>query len=144
MTVTTQPPRTTIPAPLSLTDAVRESGQYGTRTEAAAVTHTVLTALAAHLSPEDRAPLAAALPPETATLLQAQPPAPHPLTAREFVDTIATEMHVPPATARWHVTSVLTALSHQSATATTRLIKCLPPGYALLFGRAELAMATAG
>lgn len=51
-------------------------------------------------------------------------------------------MDAPSATARWHVTSVLTALSHQSPGAATRLIDCLPRGYALLFGRAELAMAT--
>ncbi|MET8815244.1 DUF2267 domain-containing protein [Streptomyces sp. NPDC004549] len=143
MTVTTSQPRTTIPAPLSLTDAVREAGQYGTRAEAAAVTHTVLTALAALVPLEDREPLTATLPPEAANPLLTQPPTPHPLTAREFVDSIAAEMDVPSATGRWHVTSVLTALSHQSPGAATRLIDCLPRGYALLFGRAELAMATA-
>ncbi|MYQ45405.1 DUF2267 domain-containing protein [Streptomyces sp. SID4985] len=141
MTLTTPHPRTTIPAPLSLTDAVREVGQYGTRTEAATVTRTVLTSLAAHLPPEHRAPLSAALPPETAHPLLTAPPAPHPLTAREFVDSVAAGMEVPSATARWHVTSVLTALSCQSDVVTTLLLACLPPGYALLFGRAELAAA---
>ncbi|MEU4151304.1 DUF2267 domain-containing protein [Streptomyces sp. NPDC026659] len=143
MTLTTPHPRTTIPAPLSLTDAVREAGRYGTRTEAATVTRTVLTSLAAHIPPEHREPLSATLPPEAARPLLTQPPAPHPLTAREFVDSVAARMEVPSATARWHVTSVLMALSCQSDAVTTRLLACLPAGYALLFGRAELAMATA-
>ncbi|WP_324604050.1 DUF2267 domain-containing protein [Streptomyces sp. LaPpAH-108] len=141
MTVTTPHPRTTVPAPLPLTDAVRETGQYGTRTEAATVTRTVLTALAALIPLESREPLTTTLPPEAVTPLLTQPPTPHPVTARAFVDTIATRMNVPTATARWHVTSVLTALSQQSETATTRLLGCLPAGYALLFGRAELAAA---
>lgn len=134
MTVTTMQPR-------SLTDAVREVGQYGSAAEAESVTHTVLVALAAHVPLGERDTVTAVLPSEVAKAVPVQPLVARSLTAREFVDSIATHMDIPPARARWHVTSVLMALSHHSVAATTRLIKCLPAGYALLFGRAELATA---
>ncbi|MYZ07153.1 DUF2267 domain-containing protein [Streptomyces sp. SID2999] len=131
MTVTTMQPR-------SLTDAVREVGQYGSAAEAESVTHTVLLALSAHLPAPERAELTALLPIE-ATL--STPLAPRPLTAREFVESVAPHIeNATPATARWHVTSVLTALAQQLGTAhTARLLAQLPPGYALLFGLADLA-----
>ncbi|MFF8651710.1 DUF2267 domain-containing protein [Streptomyces griseoluteus] len=133
MTVTTMQPR-------SFTEAVREVGRYGTEAEAEAVTRTVLLALSAHLPATERTELTPLLPTE-ANL--STPLAPRPLTAREFVESVAPHMeNATPATARWHVTSVLTALAQQlGAVRTTRLLSQLPPGYALLFGRAELVAA---
>ncbi|MFF9769785.1 DUF2267 domain-containing protein [Streptomyces sp. NPDC014636] len=160
MTVTTPQPRTTIPAPtsslrprtretaedagwLELTEAVREAGQYPTRAEADHVTRTVLAALGGHVTGDERVALAQALPPEAGRLIASQIPAAHPLTAREFVDAVATHIEgSTPATARWDVSSVLSVLStHLGETLTTDVLAQLPAGYALLFGRAELAAA---
>ncbi|MFD6028651.1 DUF2267 domain-containing protein [Streptomyces griseoluteus] len=131
MTVTTLQPR-------SFMEAVREVGQYRTEAEAEAVTHTVLLALAAHLPATERTELTPLLPTD-ATL--SSPLAPRPLTAREFVESVALHIeNATPATARWHVTSVLTALAQElGAAQTARLLAQLPPGYALLFGLADLA-----
>ncbi|MFI9394746.1 DUF2267 domain-containing protein [Streptomyces bauhiniae] len=133
MTVTTMQPR-------PLTEAVREVGQYRSAAEAESVTHTVLLALCAHLPVTERAELAPLLPTEAPL---STPLAPRPLTAREFVESVAPHIeNATPATARWHVTSVLTALAQQLGIAhTTRLLSQLPPGFALLFGQAELVAA---
>ncbi|MFJ8733751.1 DUF2267 domain-containing protein [Streptomyces bauhiniae] len=134
MTVTTMQPR-------PLTEAVREVGQYRSAAEAESVTHTVLLALCAHLPVTERAELAPLLPTEAALSTPLAPLAPRPLTAREFVESMAPHIeNATPATARWHVTSVLTALAQQLGTPqTARLLAQLPPGYALLFGLADLA-----
>ncbi|MEU3858511.1 DUF2267 domain-containing protein [Streptomyces sp. NPDC028722] len=160
MTVTTPQPRTTIPTPSpspslrvcvkdvtedagwrELTDAVREAGQYPTRTEAEHVTRTVLSALGGHVTGEERVALAQALPLEAGRLIASQVPETDPLTAREFVDSVATRIEgSTPATARWDVSTVLSVLSdHIGEPLTTRVLTQLPPGYALLFGRADLA-----
>lgn len=158
MTVTTPQPRTTIPAPapslrprardaaedtgwLELAEAVREAGQYPTRAEAERITRVVLSALGGHITGDERVALAQALPPEAGRAIASQIPAADPLTAREFVDAVATRMeNSTPATARWDVSSVLSTLSaHIGEPLTTRLLTQLPPGYALLFGRADLA-----
>ncbi|MFG2354092.1 DUF2267 domain-containing protein [Streptomyces sp. NPDC048521] len=168
MTVTTPQPRTTIPAPssspslsptaspslrptapdmavdagwLELTDAVREAGQYTTRAEAERVTRIVLSALGGHVTGDERVALAQALPREAGRVIASQIPATHPLTAREFVESVATRIEgSTPATARWDVSSVLSVLSEQlGEPLTSRVLAQLPPGYALLFGRADLA-----
>ncbi|MEU0333127.1 DUF2267 domain-containing protein [Streptomyces sp. NPDC006193] len=160
MTVTTPQPRTTIPAPapslrpradvrgavedagwLELTEAVREAGQYPTRAEAESVTRIVLSALGGHVTGEERVALAQALPLEAGRVIASQIPATHPLTAREFVESVATRIDgSTPATARWDVSSVLSVLADRiGEDLTTRVLNQLPPGYALLFGRAELA-----
>ncbi|MFJ4584395.1 DUF2267 domain-containing protein [Streptomyces echinatus] len=159
MTVTTPQPqtRTTIPAPSpyageavdttrwqELTEAVREAGRYATRVQAERVTRAVLSALGSHVTGEERVSLAQALPREAGTLIAAQIPATHPLTAREFVESVATRIEgSTPATARWDVSSVLSVLADRiGESLTTRLLAQLPPGYALLFGRADLAPTT--
>ncbi|MGW1592883.1 DUF2267 domain-containing protein [Streptomyces sp. NPDC002343] len=160
MTVTTPQPRATIPAPapsvrprtrdaaedtgwLELTEAVREAGQYPTRTEAERITRIVLSALGGYVTGDERVALAQALPQEAGRIIASQIPATHPLTAREFVDSVATRIEgATPATARWDVSSVLSTLStHVGEPLTTRVLSQLPPGYALLFGRADLAAA---
>ncbi|MGW2951235.1 DUF2267 domain-containing protein [Streptomyces eurythermus] len=158
MTVTTPQPRITVPAQTTpprprardaaedtgwpeLTEAVREAGQYTTRAEAERITRIVLSALGGHVTGDERVALAQALPREAGRIIASQIPATHPLTAREFVDSVATRIEgATPATARWDVSSVLSVLADRiGETLTTRVLSQLPPGYALLFGRAELA-----
>ncbi|MFJ6846193.1 DUF2267 domain-containing protein [Streptomyces griseoluteus] len=140
MTVTTMQRRSPLTTSewTDLVEAVRVEGRYGSAAEAESVTPTVLLALSAHLPAAERAELVALLP--TAATLST-PLAPRPLTAREFVESVAPHIeNATPTTARWHVTSVLTALAqHSGASQTARLLAQLPPGYALLFGLADLA-----
>jgi uncharacterized protein (DUF2267 family) len=126
-----------------LVEAVRTSGQYDTRTKAEQVTRTVLAALGAHVIGEERVDLARALPEEAARLIAAQIPATHRLTAARFVDEVASRTPgATPATARWDVSSVLSVLPPLIGDdLVTRILAQLPPGYALLFGRADLSPA---
>ncbi|WP_234544160.1 DUF2267 domain-containing protein [Streptomyces shenzhenensis] len=123
------------------TEAVRQAGQYPTRARAEQVTRIVLSALGDHVTGDERPVLTQALPLEAAELIAAQIPAAAPLTARRFVDSVAAHIEgSSPATARWDVSSVLGVLAETvGEPLTTRLLTQLPPGYALLFGRAELA-----
>ncbi|MGX1270226.1 DUF2267 domain-containing protein [Streptomyces phaeoluteigriseus] len=120
--------------------AVRESGQYPTTVEAERVTRIVLSALGGHVTGDERVSLARALPTEAAKVIASQIPATRPQSAQEFVDTVATRIEgATPATARWHVSSVLSVLPNRIGDdLTARVLAQLPPGYALLFGRAEL------
>ncbi|GGW35965.1 hypothetical protein GCM10010503_09730 [Streptomyces lucensis JCM 4490] len=124
-----------------LTDAVREVGLYPTGEQAERVTRTVLTALGGHVTGEERVALAQALPREAGRVIASQIPAAQALTAREFVESVAARIEgSTPATARWDVSSVLTVLADRiGEPLTARVLSQLPPGYALLFGRAELS-----
>ncbi|WP_425444629.1 DUF2267 domain-containing protein [Streptomyces phaeoluteigriseus] len=121
--------------------SVRESGQYPTTAEAERVTRTVLSALGGHVTGDERVALARALPREAARVIASRIPATRPQSAQEFVDTVATRIEgATPATARWDVSSVLGVLPNLIGDdLTDRVLAQLPPGYALLFGRAELA-----
>lgn len=148
-----QPRRTTAPATeprpaqdpawRELVDAVREAGQYPTRSEAESVTRIVLSALGGHVVGDERVDLARALPEEAARVVASQIPATRKLTAAEFVDSVAARIEgATPATARWDVSSVLSVLPPLIGDElVTRILDQLPPGYALLFGRAELTPA---
>ncbi|MFF7789510.1 DUF2267 domain-containing protein [Streptomyces sp. NPDC007991] len=165
MSVTTVPsaatalatPKTLIPAPqrhhatrgdddawTRLIEAVRESGQYTTRSEAERVTRIVLSALGGHVIGDERVDLARALPEEAARVVASQIPATRPLTAAEFVDSVAARIEgATPATARWDVSSVLSVLPPLVGDdLITRILNQLPAGYALLFGRADLSPAS--
>ncbi|CAM5636582.1 hypothetical protein SGRIM128S_04984 [Streptomyces griseomycini] len=84
-----------------LVDAVRESGQYPTRSEAESVTRIVLSALGGHVVGDERVDLARALPEEAARVVASQIPATRELTAAEFVDSVAARIEgATPATAR--------------------------------------------
>ncbi|MEU5579984.1 DUF2267 domain-containing protein [Streptomyces huasconensis] len=126
-----------------LIEAVKEFGQYATAAEAERVTRTVLSALGGHVVGDERVELAAKLPVEAARLIADQVPVARQLTAAEFVESVALRLDgATPATARWDVSSVLTALAQAvDGQLVDRLLGLLPPGYALLFGRAELAQA---
>ncbi|MEU7579351.1 DUF2267 domain-containing protein [Streptomyces sp. NPDC041068] len=126
-----------------LIEAVRESGQYTTTAEAEHVTRVVLSALGGHVVGDERVDLAHQLPVEAAQVIADQIPATRPLTAAEFVGSVGLRLEgATPATARWDVSSVLTALTQAvDEEIVDRLLSLLPSGYALLFGRAELAPA---
>lgn len=128
---------------VDLVAAVRDVGQYPTAAEAGRVIRIVLSALGGHVIGDERVDLARALPEEAARVVASQIPATRPLTAAEFVDAIAARVQgATPATARWDVSSVLSVLpSLVGDDLVDRILLQLPHGYALLFGRAELAPA---
>ncbi|MFC7304461.1 DUF2267 domain-containing protein [Streptomyces monticola] len=126
-----------------LIDGVRRAGQYGTAAEAEHVTRIVLSALGGQVVGEVRVELAHRLPEEGARVLAAQIPVTQPLTAAEFVDDVAARIEgATAATARWDVSSVLSAVAEcVGGELVTRTLAELPRGYALLFGRADLVPA---
>lgn len=127
-----------------LVELVRESGRYSTAAEAERVTRVVLSALGGHVTGDERVDLARALPEQAARIVAAQIPANRPLTAAQFVESVAARggEGATPATARWDVSSVLSVLPGVVGEALVdRILDRLPPGYALLFGKAELAPA---
>lgn len=128
-----------------LIEAVGESGQYPTKAEAERVTRLVLSALGGHVVGEERVDLARRLPTEAARLIASQIPVTRSLSAAEFVDSIASSiLGATPAKARWDVSSVLSVLpTAVGDDLIDRILKQLPSGYALLFGRAELAPTSA-
>ena len=125
----------------TLIDSVKEAGRYPTTAEAERVTRVVLSALGGHVTGDERVELARALPEEAARLVASQIPVNRPQSAREFVEAVASRLgDATPATARWDVSSVLGVLPALTGEdLTDRVLAQLPPGYALLFGRAELA-----
>ncbi|MBT2489576.1 DUF2267 domain-containing protein [Streptomyces sp. ISL-96] len=128
-----------------LVQQVRASGQYATDAEAERVLRTVLTVLGTQTNGDERRELVRLLPVEAAVILARQTPAARSLTAPEFVDTVAARLGglTAPA-ARWGVSSVLGVVADCVGDDLTRRITAgLPRGYALLFGRAELAPAAA-
>ncbi|MEU5363105.1 DUF2267 domain-containing protein [Streptomyces sp. NPDC005925] len=120
---------------------VQDAGQYPTAAEAERVTRIVLAALGGHVVGDERVDLARRLPPEAARVVADRIPATRRLTAAEFVDSVAVRVAgATLATARWDVSSVLSVLPPLLGDAlTTRILAQLPPGYALLFGRADLS-----
>ncbi|UGY92151.1 DUF2267 domain-containing protein [Streptomyces gobiensis] len=122
---------------------VRQYGQYPTHAEAERVTRTVLSALGGHVVGRERVDLAQRLPREAARVLVDQVPATRQLTASEFVDSVAARIEgTTAATARWDVSSVLSVVADAAGDELLeRMLGELPPGYALLFGRAELTQA---
>ncbi|MGW4226212.1 DUF2267 domain-containing protein [Streptomyces bauhiniae] len=142
MTVTTMQPRPPMTTSdwTDLVEAVRETGRYPTTAEAEQVTRIVLSGFGGMLRGDSRAAFTEALPPEACEALSSPTPEILQPTAREFVESMATRIEgATPATARWHVSSVLNVLAERAGTLTTaHLIAQLPPGYALLFGLAEL------
>ncbi|MGP4087006.1 DUF2267 domain-containing protein [Streptomyces sp. KR55] len=124
----------------ALVEAVRDAGRYTTSAEAERITRIVLSTLGGHVTGDERVALARALPEEAADVIASQIAATRPLTAAEFVDSVAARIEgATPATARWDVSSVLSVLPPLIGDPLTdRILKQLPPGYALLFGRADL------
>ncbi|WP_329034768.1 DUF2267 domain-containing protein [Streptomyces sp. NBC_00178] len=123
-------------------ERIRYEGAYPTRERAEAVTHAVLAGLGRQLTRDTRADLAACLPAEAALTLTAQNPDADSLTGWEFVKDLATRTGGTPATARWDAGAVLAAVTRIAGPGLVDdVLAQLPPGYALLFGRAELIQA---
>ncbi|MEV4557871.1 DUF2267 domain-containing protein [Kitasatospora sp. NPDC049285] len=121
---------------------VRTLGRYTTDQEAERVLTAVLAVLGGQLTGEERCDLAAALPEQARAVFAAQIPLPQPVTAPAFVEAVARALNTSLAGARWDASSVLAALAALAGDRLTdRVLAHLPRGYALLFGRADLAVA---
>lgn len=119
-------------------ETVRYEGAYPTRERAEESVSGVLAALGRQLADGERALLAARLPAEAARLLSAAVPA-EPLSGQEFVKELAARTGGTTATTRWDTSTVLTLVGQLAGSVVlTQVLAQLPPGYALLFGRAEL------
>ncbi|OEU86661.1 hypothetical protein DB35_23600 [Streptomyces abyssalis] len=123
-----------------LVTRVREYGRYATDAETKQVIRVVLSALGGHLTNGVRERVAGRLPATAAETLRYQLPATKPLTAAEFVETVARRLDgATSATARWDVSSVLAVLAEVCGDdLTDQVLADLPEGYALLFGRGQL------
>ncbi|MGQ4489270.1 DUF2267 domain-containing protein [Streptomyces sp. 372A] len=123
-------------------EKVRYEGAYPTRERAEEAVRLVLAGLGRQLTGDERVDLAACLPTEAARVLTAQVPSTQPLTGWAFVKDLATRSGAALAPTRWDTGSVFTAVAaHAGPELMTRILDQLPSGYALLFGRAELARA---
>ncbi|MEV8127722.1 DUF2267 domain-containing protein [Streptomyces sp. NPDC085944] len=123
-------------------EQVRYHGAYPTRERAEEVVAAVLAALGRRITGEERVELAARLPREAARIFAAQVPETGPMTGWAFVRDLATRTGGTLATTRWDVGSVLGVVARLAGPALLdRVLAQLPPGYAILFGRAELTQA---
>ncbi|MFZ3566644.1 DUF2267 domain-containing protein [Streptomyces sp. BH097] len=123
-------------------EKVRYDGAYPTREKAEEAVRLVLAGLGRQLTGDERVDLAACLPLEAARILTAQMPALQPLGGWAFVKDLAARTGASLATTRWDTGSVFSAVADCAGPdLVTRILHQLPPGYALLFGRAELTQA---
>ncbi|RZU45956.1 uncharacterized protein (DUF2267 family) [Streptomyces sp. BK022] len=125
-----------------LLEKVRHDGAYPTRERAEEAVRLVLAGLGRQLTGDERVELAARLPFEAARVLTAQIPDTRPLTGWAFVKDLAARAGASPATTRWDTGSVFCAVAaYAGPDLLTRILRQLSPGYALLFGLAELTPA---
>ncbi|MGS2587534.1 DUF2267 domain-containing protein [Streptomyces hebeiensis] len=125
-----------------LLEKVRYEGAYPTRERAETAVRAVLAALGRQLTGDERVELAARLPVEAALVLTAQIPVVEPVTGWSFVKDLASRTDGTLATTRWDVGAVLAPVGDLAGPdLLARILAQLPQGYALLFGRAELARA---
>lgn len=123
-----------------MSEQVRYEGAYPTHDRAEQAVRHVLAGLRRQLIGDERVALAARLPLEAVLELTAQVPRTEPLTGFEFVSDLAGRTGGTPATARWDAGTVFAVLRHLAGEdLVSQVLAQLPTGYALLFGRAELA-----
>ncbi|MER6126237.1 DUF2267 domain-containing protein [Streptomyces sp. NPDC001795] len=123
-------------------EKVRHDGAYPTREKAEEAVSLVLAGLGRQLTGDERVELAARLPLEAARIFTAQIPDTQPLTGWAFVKDLAARTGASLATTRWDTGSVLCVVAALAGPdLLTRILRQLPSGYALLFGRAELTQA---
>ncbi|WP_425385426.1 DUF2267 domain-containing protein [Streptomyces himastatinicus] len=123
-------------------EKVRYDGAYPTREKAEGAACLVLAGLGRQLTGDERVELAARLPLEAARILTAQIPDTQPLGGWAFVKDLAARTGASLATTRWDTGSVFSAVAaYAGPDLITRILRQLPSGYALLFGRAELTPA---
>ena len=120
-------------------EAVRDRGEYDTRSEAERAARVVLALLGAHLVGDVRNELAARLP-ETFALVLLNPLQAHePLSPERFIRATAAWIEgATEKTTTWDVSAVLsTAADLADDDLMNRILLQLPPGYDLLFGRPQ-------
>ncbi|MEU7061343.1 DUF2267 domain-containing protein [Streptomyces sp. NPDC046197] len=123
-------------------EKVRYEGAYPTRERAEEAVRLVLAGLGRQLTGDERVELAARLPLDAACIFTAQIPDTQPLTGWAFVKDLAARTGASLATTRWDTGSVLCVVAALAGPdLLTRILRQLPSGYALLFGRAELTPA---
>jgi uncharacterized protein (DUF2267 family) len=123
-----------------LVEKVRADGLYESTERAEAVTRSVLAGLGRQLTGDERVELARALPWEAALEFTAQIPAARQLTGLGFVQDLAARTGSGPGPARWDTGSVLRNVGALAGPELLdRVLAQLPDGYALLFGRVQLA-----
>ncbi len=123
-------------------EKVRYEGAYPTRERAEEAVRLVLAGLGRQLTGDERVELAARLPFEAARVLTAQIPGTQPLTGWAFVKDLAARTGATLGTTRWDTGSVLCVVAALAGPdLLTDILRQLPSGYALLFGRAELTQA---
>lgn len=123
-------------------ERVRYDGAYPTRERAEQTVRSVLAALGRQITGDERVELAARLPHEAARVFTSQIPDTRQLTGWRFVKDLAARTGGTPATARWDTGTVLNLVAHLAGPGLLdRVLAQLPPGYGLLFGRAELTQA---
>ncbi|MFJ8666534.1 DUF2267 domain-containing protein [Streptomyces sp. NPDC093600] len=123
-------------------ERVRYEGAYPTRERAEDTVRAVLAALGRQITGDERVDLAACLPLEAARAFTCQIPATEQLTGWGFVKDLAGRIGGTPATARWDTGAVLNVVAQLAGRdLLDRVLAQLPPGYSLLFGRAELTRA---
>ncbi|MQS14857.1 DUF2267 domain-containing protein [Streptomyces kaniharaensis] len=127
-----------------LIQQVRRLGRYPSDEEAERVLDTVLAVLGSQLTGDERCELAAVLPERARAVFASQVPLPEPVAAPAFVEAVARGLNTSLTSARWDASSVLAALASLGGERLTdRVLNHLPRGYALLFGRADLAATAA-
>ncbi|PWI41955.1 DUF2267 domain-containing protein [Streptomyces sp. ICBB 8177] len=123
-------------------ERVRYDGAYPTRERAEDAVVAVLAGLGRRLTGEERFELAARLPRQAAAVLTAEIPGTAAGTGWEFVKEVAGRTGGTLATTRWDVGSVLGVVARLAGPELLgRILRQLPGGYAILFGRAELVQA---
>ncbi|MEU6807882.1 DUF2267 domain-containing protein [Streptomyces sp. NPDC046831] len=120
---------------------VRELGEYDSQDEAAKVTEAVLSVLAQRISPGEVDDLASQLPGRLGpALAEAKPPQAESFGIEEFYRRVAERTGARPRTAEWDASAVLTTVAEAvSGGELNQIISQLPSGYAVLFGKADLA-----
>ncbi|MFJ5556588.1 DUF2267 domain-containing protein [Streptomyces sp. NPDC093250] len=120
---------------------VRERGEYKDKNEAEGVTNAVLEVLAQRISPGEVEDLASQLPgPLGDVLLKARPAQAESFGIEEFYRRVAERTNARPRTAQWDASAVLTTVADAvTGGELNQIISQLPSGYAVLFGKADLA-----
>ncbi|MFI8192318.1 DUF2267 domain-containing protein [Streptomyces sp. NPDC085946] len=120
---------------------VRDRGEYANQEEAAKVTEAVMEVLAGRITAEAARNLAAQLPaPLDVTVTAAANEHPESYGVQEFCRRVAQRAGGHERTAQWDAGAVLTTLADTvSGGELNHLVSRLPSGYAVLFGKADLA-----
>lgn len=119
---------------------VRERGEYADQAEARDVTRVVLGVLGERLAGNEPRDLAAQLPAGIGEMVAVGVDSQASFGVDEFLRRIAEALNGTPETAKWDASAVLcTVADAVTGGQLNQLITQLQPGYAMLFGKPELA-----